>query len=727
MVKTIIHSEQEINHPPDSKYIERNLEAIVPEDSVQITFATYPGAIDCIKNLSTLSCNSDIYPEFFYQLSQMCHNIQSLGIQFRSDISNGLADLISVQQNLKYLTIHQSYKCLSYIVPLLTKHSTTLIRLQINGTGNYESLLFITNFINLRELILSFDYEYVFEDFRTLQDVTFPRLRILKFPNKCPNHEYLIKFLENNGKNLEEFDIDITDNSLNLAIAKFCPNLKSLFTTFLDDEVETLKTILHSCQRLEIIKVWCGVWLREYYLDEIELFDVVARHSPRNFCELRLCYPYNVQFEIPSVELETFFQRWKDRTPRKSLSFMIVGYILEVKEEIMKVIEEYIKLVACLPTKSKEVLYKNEIVIQFPYPKSPLFNYVSFLRRISIDEIDRKIASILRNKHPVTSRSVVMQEVFKMIMKQIYLKELSVYFSSDYISNIPFTTYPGATECLKDLTVLGFSSFYSEFFHRISLLSHNIQSLTIRVESDITDGLANLISSQQNLTCLSIFYDDNYMIDIADIISSAINLPENLTVLNLYGEYYYRTVLFISKFTNLRELLLSFDSGYTFEDFEELQHVVFPKLRVLKFPNKCPASDYLTKFLENNGKNLEEFYIDTNNSLNLAIAKFCPNMKSLFTTFLDGEVETLRLILNNCRQLESIKVWCGIWFSENYLNEKDLFDVIAKYSPKKLFELRLCYPYDTKTESFSDDLLENFFINWSKRVPRVTLSFVIVG
>ena len=64
----------------------------------------------------------------------------------------------------------------------------------------------------------------------------------------------------------------------------------------------------------------------------------------------------------------------------------------------------YNTLVACLPTKSKEVLYKNEIVIQFPYPKSPLFNYVSFLRRISIDEIDRKIASILRNKHPVTSK-----------------------------------------------------------------------------------------------------------------------------------------------------------------------------------------------------------------------------------------------------------------------------------------------------------------------------------
>src|SRR5436190_17182073 len=58
-------------------------------------FTSFPGAKDCLKNLSELCCNSDICPEFFYQLSQICHNLQSLSIMFLKVISNGLADLIS--------------------------------------------------------------------------------------------------------------------------------------------------------------------------------------------------------------------------------------------------------------------------------------------------------------------------------------------------------------------------------------------------------------------------------------------------------------------------------------------------------------------------------------------------------------------------------------------------------------------------------------------------------
>ncbi len=86
---------------------------------------------------------------------------------------------------------------------------------------------------------------------------TFPQLQILKFKRECPNHEYLIEFLEYNGKNLEvlHFHYDI-NNSLNLAIAKFCSNLKSSSTKFKGNEIETtLKVILNSFQQLESIEV----------------------------------------------------------------------------------------------------------------------------------------------------------------------------------------------------------------------------------------------------------------------------------------------------------------------------------------------------------------------------------------------------------------------------------------------------------------------------------------
>ncbi len=94
-----------------------------------------------------------------------------------------------------------------------------------------------------------------FEDFKNLQYVTFSQLQILKFTNGCPNQDYLTRFLEINGKNLKEFHLDTSNHSTNLAITKYYSNLKSLYTIFQYDEVETLKLIFNGYQKLQDIKV----------------------------------------------------------------------------------------------------------------------------------------------------------------------------------------------------------------------------------------------------------------------------------------------------------------------------------------------------------------------------------------------------------------------------------------------------------------------------------------
>ena len=142
-------------------------------------------------------------------------------------------------------------------------------------------MLFIAKFINLQELVLSFDYSINFEDFIKLQDVSFPQLRILKFPHQCLNNEYLTKFLENNGNNLKELYLGNANDSLNLAIVKFCSKLNSLYTIFYDNEMETLKLILNGCQELESIEVWGG----GYYLNEVKLLEVVIEYLPKKFYE----------------------------------------------------------------------------------------------------------------------------------------------------------------------------------------------------------------------------------------------------------------------------------------------------------------------------------------------------------------------------------------------------------------------------------------------------------
>src|ERR1044072_889984 len=51
-------------------------------------------------------------------------------------------------------------------------------------------------------------------------------------------------------------------------------------------------------------------------------------------------------------------------------------------------------LISCLPNKSKELLYKNEIIATLTW-KPPLFNYASFCKVLLIHEVDKMIQRFL--------------------------------------------------------------------------------------------------------------------------------------------------------------------------------------------------------------------------------------------------------------------------------------------------------------------------------------------
>src|SRR6266498_1839391 len=86
------------------------------------------------------------------------------------------------------------------------------------------------------------------------------------------------------------------------------------------------------------------------------------------------------------------------------------------------------------------------------------------------------------------------------------------------------------------------------------------------------------------------------------------------------------------------------------------------------------------------------------------------------------KVVTLKKILNGCQQLERIEVWSG----NGYLGETELLETVAKYSPKKFHELRICFPQDADDEELSTvEDLESFFISWANRVPQKSLSFIV--
>ena len=132
-----------------------------------------------------------------------------------------------------------------------------------------------------------------------------------------------------------------SDHSLNLAIAKFCPNLRELSSGFKNDELETLKMIFNSCQYLESIRIWCSY----KFLSEQVALEMVKKYSPKSLYELILHYQDFVEQELLPEELESFFVSWGNRTPL----YLIINNnddedSLERNYENMKIIEKYFEL-----------------------------------------------------------------------------------------------------------------------------------------------------------------------------------------------------------------------------------------------------------------------------------------------------------------------------------------------------------------------------------------------
>jgi hypothetical protein len=289
-----------------------------------------------MKTLSELRCSTNLPYNFFYQLSQVCHNLQSISIKFCDNVSNELKRLISLQKKLKNLTLISFETKFANIIPFLTKHSNTITKLCIySDEEGVLPLSFISSFQNLQEIKFSHHIfgMYQFNDFEKLQYIYFPKLQNLKILYGCIKPEYVIKFLENNGKNLQTFYIDESNNALRLSIANFCPNLKNLSVIFQSGELNILKAILINCQYLESIKIQGAI------LTEKRVLETVVNYSPNNFYEIRMCNSTNTE------DLESSFIILKNRVPPKLFILTAIknhyGVNSLLSEENMKIIKKY--------------------------------------------------------------------------------------------------------------------------------------------------------------------------------------------------------------------------------------------------------------------------------------------------------------------------------------------------------------------------------------------------
>src|ERR1044072_7953208 len=172
-------------------------------------------------------------------------------------------------------------------------------------------------------------------------------------------------------------------------------------------------------------------------------------------------------------------------------------------------IRNYHTLIACLPDESKEILSKNGIVCSTLASKPPMFNYASYCKVLSVSHhAYNEIVQPLENQQSVLSqnlKNIIIQEIFKLLMNKISsLKKLVFCWSS--LNNIPkFTSFPGANDCLKDLSELQcYSENDPELLYQLSQICRNLQSLRIEFTKVISNGLADLVSVQRNLKHLDL-------------------------------------------------------------------------------------------------------------------------------------------------------------------------------------------------------------------------------
>src|ERR1044072_5368211 len=92
---------------------------------------------------------------------------------------------------------------------------------------------------------------------------------------------------------------------------------------------------------------------------------------------------------------------------------------------LWRTIQNYNTLISCLPNESKELLYENDIIIS---TQPLLFDYVTFIKAISMKNICEKIYFLQNNDE--NKSTLVTQELFKMLMNKISLKELDFYIIS---------------------------------------------------------------------------------------------------------------------------------------------------------------------------------------------------------------------------------------------------------------------------------------------------------
>ncbi|PKK67005.1 hypothetical protein RhiirC2_852481 [Rhizophagus irregularis] len=289
----------------------------------------FNGAESCLSRLTELKCTTFDQPLFYDRLDQHCQYIEKLIIDQCKKDNYGLAKLIQVQKNLKYIEFNgnlfvggeEDYDPFGDVGKALIGNSDSLIHFKAFFCGNISFpptiLPKLCNLQKLQFLIPHLDKKY--ED--QLKISSYPNLRILHIENISP--DIVAEIIEKTGGNLKKLLIEKyhyckDSKRLIRSIYKNCPKIENLSIVIHNYNYMEFKKLLKICQNLK--ELYFSILnnndefeeksLEEKFDDGGILSELLIDDSTSKFLNYIKFLNY---WKISSNNFENFLKNWKGR------------------------------------------------------------------------------------------------------------------------------------------------------------------------------------------------------------------------------------------------------------------------------------------------------------------------------------------------------------------------------------------------------------------------------
>jgi hypothetical protein len=288
------------------------------------------GASKCFSQLRFLSIDLELVNSIsLFEMSQICQNIEYLGLRNCNQDIPGLINFIDIQKNLQSLNFYLyntgiKNQCLQ-LSEVIERKAITLKKFTIVSDITLISPKILPSLINLESLEIDGramnkeNVELHIKEWRKyLSLASFPNLQYLKTDWPFFREHLLIE--KSNGNILEiriyrNNDPIYTKQLIN-SISTFCPRIERLTICVEIDNFDGIKNIFLNCNQLKKIYL---LTKNEDKLICDDLLKILLDYSSKIFYEF--CFDDNWIFTVEA--LENFFENWRCRNP---LIFKKYGY-----------------------------------------------------------------------------------------------------------------------------------------------------------------------------------------------------------------------------------------------------------------------------------------------------------------------------------------------------------------------------------------------------------------